>query len=83
MAVQQGGEFNALAGLAPATAPADLDDAAAGAREARAAGGALRPLGVNGVLAPVLDVGPPDGAAVGALAFSERRRRGVALRRAA
>lgn len=71
MAVQQGGEFNALAGLAPATAPADLDDAAAGAREARAAGGALRPLGVNGLLAPVLDVGPPDGAAVGALAFSE------------
>ncbi len=71
MAVQRGGEFNALAGLAPATAPADLPGAAAGAREARAAGRALRPLGVTGVLAPTLDVGPPDGPAVGALAFSE------------
>ena len=72
MAVQQGGEFNALPGLPPATAPADLDDAAQGAREARTAGQALRPLGVNGVLAPILDVGPPDGVAVGALAFSDR-----------
>ena len=27
---------------------------------------------MNGVLAPVLDIGPPDGAAVGALAFSDR-----------
>ena len=72
MAVQQGGEFNALPGLPPATAPADLDGAAQGAREARATGPALRPLGVNGVLAPVLDVGPPDGAAVGALAFSDQ-----------
>lgn len=71
MAVQPGGEFNALAGLAPATAPADLDNVAAGVREARAAGGALRPLGVTAVMAPDLDVGPPDGAAVGALAFSE------------
>ncbi len=72
MAVQQGGEFNALAGLPPATAPADLDDVAAGVREARATGPALRPLGVSGVFAPVLDIGPPDGAAVGALAFSDR-----------
>ncbi len=72
MAVQQGGEFNALAGLPPATAPSDLDNVAAGVREARATGPALRPLGVNGVFAPVLDIGPPDGAAVGALAFSDR-----------
>jgi len=72
MAVQQGGEFNALAGLAPATAPSDLDDVAAGVREARSIGPALRPLGVNGVFAPTLDIGPPDGAAVGALAFSDR-----------
>ena len=72
LAVQPGGEFNALAGLPPATAPADLDDAAQGAREASATGPALRPLGVNGVLAPTLDIGPPDGAAVGALAFSDQ-----------
>ena len=72
MAAQQGGEFNALAGLPPATAPSDLDDVAAGVREVRATGPALRPLGVNGVFAPVLDIGPPDGAAVGALAYSDR-----------
>ena len=28
MAVQQGGEFNALPGLPPATAPSDLDNVA-------------------------------------------------------
>ena len=72
MAPQQGGEFNALPGLPPPTAPADLDDSAQGAREARAGGQALRGLGVSGVLAPTLDIGPPDGAAVGALAFSEQ-----------
>jgi len=72
MAAQQGGEFNALAGLPPATAPSDLDDVATGVREVRATGPALRPLGVNGVFAPVLDIGPPDGAAVGALAYSDR-----------
>ena len=71
LAAQQGGEFNAFPGLPPATAPADLDDADQGALEARATT-ALRPLGVNGVLAPILDVGPPDGVAVGALAFSDR-----------
>ena len=72
MAAQQGGEFNAFAGLPPATAPSDLDNVAAGVREARATGPVLRPLGVNGVFAPVLDIGPPDGAAVGALAYSDR-----------
>jgi beta-N-acetylhexosaminidase len=71
MAAQQGGEFNALPGLAPATAPADLKGSRAGAREATAAGRALRPLGVNGVLGPVLDVGAGDNVAVGGRAFSD------------
>ncbi|MGI8749240.1 MAG: glycoside hydrolase family 3 N-terminal domain-containing protein [Thermoleophilaceae bacterium] len=70
-AAQQGGEFNSLPGLPPATAPADLDGSRAGAREATAAGRALRPLGVNGVLGPVLDVGAADNVAVGARAFSD------------
>jgi len=71
LAAQQGGEFNALPGLPPATAPADLDGSSAGAREATAAARALRALGVNGVLGPVLDVGADDNVAVGARAFSD------------
>ena len=72
LAAQQGGEFNALPGLGPATAPADLDGAAQGGREARVAGAKLRSLRVSGVLAPALDIAPPDGAAVGGVAFSDR-----------
>lgn len=71
LANQPGGEFNSLPGLPPATAPADLTGAGQGAQEATAAGRALRPLGVNGVLGPDLDVGPDDNVAVGALAYSE------------
>lgn len=71
MAAQQGGEFNALPGLPPATAPADLDRASAGAQEAGAGARALRALGVNGVLGPVLDVGADDNVAVGGRAFSD------------
>ena len=37
----------------------------------RRPGETLRPLGVTGVLAPVIDVGPGDGAALGARAFSD------------
>jgi beta-N-acetylhexosaminidase len=70
MAAQEGGEFNALPGLPPATAPADLSSPAAGGRESVAAGRALRRLGVDGVLAPSLDVGEAENPAVGARAFS-------------
>ncbi len=71
MAAQDGGEFNALPGLPPPSLAADLETAADGGREAGAAGRALRPLGVNGLLGPVVDVGPPDNPAVGPRAFSD------------
>ena len=71
MAAQDGGEFNALPGLPPESPAADLATAQAGGREAGAAGRALRPLGVNGLLGPVVDVGLADGPAVGARAFSD------------
>jgi beta-N-acetylhexosaminidase len=71
MAAQDGGEFNALPGLPPESPAADLATAQAGGRQAGAAGRALRPLGVNGLLGPVVDVGLSDGPAVGARAFSD------------
>ena len=71
MASQEGGEFNNLADLPPATAASDLPSVEQAAREAREAGRALRPLGVNGVLGPVIDVGLPEGLAIGARAFSD------------
>jgi beta-N-acetylhexosaminidase len=70
MAAQEGGEFNALPGLPPATAPADLGSPTAGGREAAAAARALHGLGVDGVLAPTLDVGEAENPAVGARASS-------------
>lgn len=74
LAPQEGGEFNAFADLPPATAAAELDSAASAFDEAVEAAATLRGLGVNGVLAPVVDVAPPDGAAVGARAFSDDPR---------
>ncbi len=71
MATQEGGEFNALADLPPATAAADLETVDQAAAEAREAGRTLKPLGVNGVLGPVVDVGLPQELAVGARAFSD------------
>lgn len=74
LAPQEGGEFNAFPDLPPATAAADLPSAARAFEEAVGAAAALRGVGLNGVLAPVVDVAPPDGAAVGARAFSDDPR---------
>ena len=52
MAAQEGGEFNAFPDLPPANAPADDASAGQAAQDAAAAGSALKPLGINGVLAP-------------------------------
>jgi beta-N-acetylhexosaminidase len=71
LAGQEGGDFNVFPDLPPATAAADLPDAAQAGREAAEAGSTLKPLGISGVLAPVADVGVPDGPAVGARAFSD------------
>ena len=72
MAAQDGGEFNALPGLPPASAASDLETPEPGrpARHAQA-GRTLRPLGVNGLLAPVVDVGLAEDPAVGPRAFSD------------
>ena len=72
MAAQDGGEFNALPGLPPASAASDLATARQAAREAREAGRTLRPLGVNGLLTPVIDVGLAEDPAVGPRAFSDQ-----------
>jgi beta-N-acetylhexosaminidase len=74
LAPQEGGELNAFPDLPPATAPADLDSAASAFKEAVEAAAALRGAGLDGVLAPVVDVAAPDGPAVGARAFSDDPR---------
>jgi len=71
MAVQEGGPFNAFFDLPPATAASRLPDAPQAAREARQAGRALRPLGIRGLLAPVVDVGIAQEAALAPRTFSD------------
>ena len=71
MGAQEGGEFNEFADLPPATTASELRTVRQAASEARGAGGALKALGVNGVLAPVVDVGLPEDLAVGPRTFSD------------
>ena len=73
MARQEGGEFNAFPDLPPGDDPVDLQDAGEGGREAAQAAAALRPLGVTGMLGPVLDVGSDEGGepALGARVYSD------------
>ncbi len=73
LAAQVGGIFNAVQGP-PLSAPTDVGSAAAAAREATGATRTLRRAGIDGVLAPDLDVGPPDNPAVGERAFSDSAR---------
>jgi beta-N-acetylhexosaminidase len=74
MAPQEGGELNAFADLPPASAPATLGSNAQAFREAKLAAGDLGRLGINGVLAPVVDVAPPSSAALGDRAYSDAPR---------
>jgi beta-N-acetylhexosaminidase len=74
LAPQEGGEFNAFPDLPPATAAADLPSAAKAFDEGVEASKALWAVGLNGVLAPVVDVAPPDAPAVGERAFSDDPR---------
>lgn len=71
MAEQEGGEFNVFADLPPETAASRLPGLDQAAKEADLAGRTLQPLGVNGVLAPVVDVAPGADAAVGPRAYSD------------
>ena len=72
-APQEGGGFSALPGQPPAHAPGDAGSARNAAHEAADAGRSLSRLNLNGVLAPVVDVGTEEGDdAVGPRAFSSR-----------
>jgi beta-N-acetylhexosaminidase len=71
MADQEGGEHNVFPDLPPAHAPADLGTVGLAVREANETGDTLKPLGINGLLAPVIDVGASDAPAVGSRAFSD------------
>ena len=74
---QEGGEFNAFPDLPPATAPADLDNAAPGRRaRRRPAGRRCAGSASTACWRPMLDVGPPDDLAVGAPRLLRRPRRG-------
>src|SRR5439155_2925489 len=71
MAPQLGGEFRAFPALPPPDAPADIGSVSEAASEAGDAARALDRAGLNGVIAPGLDVSPPDAAAVNGQAFSQ------------
>jgi beta-N-acetylhexosaminidase len=71
LAVQDGGEFNALRGLPPALAPADLASADEAAAQAVETARTLRALNVTGLLGPVVDVGFESGSALGARVYSD------------
>jgi beta-N-acetylhexosaminidase len=74
LAPQEGGGFNAFPDLPPATAAADLASSGQAFEEAEQAAEALAGLNVNGVLAPVVDVAPPEGVALGPRAYSDSPR---------
>lgn len=59
-AQQEGGSYNALRGLPPASDPGDLRNAAQAAQQGRQAARTLRDLGVNAVIGPDIDVGAID-----------------------
>ena len=82
MAAQEGGEFNSFPDLPPPTAASDLPDVKTAVREAELAGETLKPLGVNGVLGPVVDVGLAEDPAVGPRAFSDQPDRVAGYARA-
>ena len=70
-ASQEGAEFNTFPELPPTGAPADYSTPAGAAAAAGEAADTLRPLGITALFGPVVDVGPEDGGAVGARAFSD------------
>jgi beta-N-acetylhexosaminidase len=71
MAPQEGGEFNAFEGVAPEKAPAEVGSPREAAELAEEAADALLDLGLNGILAPVIDVGPIERGALGERVHSD------------
>jgi beta-N-acetylhexosaminidase len=70
MAEQDGGDYSQFPDLPPPLAPGDYKSAAGAAAAFSSAATTLKALGINGLLEPSLDVGPPDGA-LGTQAFSD------------
>jgi beta-N-acetylhexosaminidase len=68
---QEGGELNSFPDLPPAGLPADMGSAREAGTAAEQSASALRGLGVNGVLGPVVDVGQESGSALGARVYSD------------
>jgi beta-N-acetylhexosaminidase len=71
MIVQQGGEFSAIPELPPELAPSETESPEEAAKEARTTGRTFQRLGLNGIFAPSLEVGPEDGGAMGERAYSD------------
>jgi beta-N-acetylhexosaminidase len=71
MAPQPGGAYSALAGLPPEKAPGRIGSPSDAAEAAADSARELRDAGVNGVLAPALDVAPFAGGEIGDLAYSD------------
>ena len=74
MVSQEGGELSALANLPPAFAPADTASIEEASAEALDSAKALRSIGIDGVLGPVLDVGAAEGGPLGVRPFSDDAR---------
>lgn len=68
---QEGGELNSFFDLPPAALPADMGSAREAGTAAERSAAALRGLGVNGVVGPVVDVGQESGSALGARLYSD------------
>ena len=71
LTLQEGSELNTFADLPPFALPADMDSAQEAGSEADASAAALRPLGVRGVLGPVVDVGLEPSSSLGARVYSD------------
>ena len=71
LASQEGGAFNVFPDLPPANAASDLPSVPTAVKEADEAGATLKPLGISGILAPVIDVGLAEDPAVGPRAYSD------------
>lgn len=71
MARQEGGAYNVFPDLPPANVASDLPSVDVAVREADETGATLKPLGVSGILGPVIDVGLAEDPAVGPRAYSD------------
>ena len=71
MTAQEGGEFSEIPDVGPPKPPGRIGSPREAARAASASARDLRRLGINGVLAPVLDVGQSGGGVMGARNYSD------------